>query len=191
MTPSVTVASVVEGHGEVSALPVLVRRIANEIFGRYDVELLPPHRLKRSQMIAGDLVCRAAMLQAGRVSDQGGVLVVADADDKCAVSLAEDLRQLAKPTVVEVAVAVREFEAWFLAAIESLRTHRAVRHDALFTGQPEAPRGAKELLSTNMKESYKETLHQPAFAAIMDLALARRARSFEHLVGCVGRLVQQ
>ncbi len=90
---------------------------------------------------------------------------------------------------VEVAVAVREFESWFLGSIESLRRHDSVRDDASYDGDPERPRGAKELLSSQMVHPYRETLHQPAFAALIDLRQAQRVPSFAHLVRCVGRLV--
>ena len=78
-----------------------------------------------------------------------------------------------------VAVAVREYEAWFLAAIESLRGHGGVSGDAVFDGEPEHPRDAKGVLAARMTESYRETLHQARFSAVMDLAQARgRSPSF-------------
>lgn len=183
-----TIATVVEGAGEIEALPLLVRRIAGEVFGRWDVDLPRPHRLPRGQMTTGENLRVAVRVQSARVRT-GGVLVVTDADDACAVTFADQLRELAKPVPVEVAVAVREFEAWFLAAIDSLRQHREVRPDAALSGDPEAPRGAKETLSALMSRPYRETRHQPSFAMMMDLGQGRRARSFEHLVGCVGRLL--
>src|SRR5690606_5646988 len=124
-----------------------------------------------------------------RAESRGGVLVIADADDDCAVELAQQLREAVAPTPIEVAFAVREFEAWFLGAIESLRAHRAVRDMATFVGDAERFGGAKGGLARLMPVSYRETLPQPAFAAFMVLASARRVRSFEHLVGCVGRLL--
>lgn len=116
--------------------------------------------------------------------------MVADADDDCAVTLADKFREAAVPISVEVAVAVREFEAWFLGAVESLRHHRSVRGDASYPGDPKSRRGAKEVLSDLMVEPYRETLHQPAFAALVDVRQAQRVRSFAHVVGCVGRLLR-
>lgn len=189
MSEVVTIASIVEGFGEVQALPVLIRRIAGEIFGAYGVVAPQPHRVKRQQMPSGDVLSRATRVQSARVTGRGGLLIVADADDDCAVHLAALLKEKAKPVEVAVTVAVPEFEAWFLAAVESLRSHRAVRDDASYARMPEAKRDAKGALSAQMVEQYRETLHQVAFAALIDLQLARRARSFEHLVGCIGRLV--
>lgn len=183
-----TIASIVEGHGEVKALPVLVRRIASELLGVHYVVTPPPFRVARHKMTIKDGLSGAAYVQAARVA-YGGILVVADADDDCAVLLADQLREAAAATAVEVAIAVREFEAWYLAAIESLRSHRSVRDDAEYARDPEAPRGAKEALGDLMVEPYREMLHQPAFADRLDLQQAQRARSFTHLVGCVERLV--
>ncbi len=189
MTTTPTIASVVEGHGEVSALPVLVRRIARVVYGHDYIEVTPPHRVPRGQMIKGDTLARAVRMQSARVGDRGGVLVVADADDDCAVGLASTFAQFCCSTRPEIAIAVREFEGWFLASIESLRGHRAVRADATFDGDPEQIRGAKERLSQLMIEAYRETLHQASFANLLDPSLAGRSRSFTHLVGCIGRLL--
>jgi hypothetical protein len=40
----ITIASIVEGHGEVKALPILIRRILNEV-GIYP-QVPEPHRLR-------------------------------------------------------------------------------------------------------------------------------------------------
>lgn len=61
--------------------------------------------------------------------------------------------------------------------------------DAVYEGNPESPRDAKRALSRLMTKPYRETLHQPSFAGLMDLNQARRVRSFAHLVECVSRLV--
>src|SRR5262245_4828965 len=132
------IASIVEGFGEVAALPVLVGRIAWEMFGVPYVELPQPHRLARNKMTMSVELTRAARVQSAR----GGVLVLADADDDCAVDLAGTLVTCAGATPIEVVVAVREFEAWYLAGVASLRTHPAIRDDAVSPGQPERRRGA-------------------------------------------------
>lgn len=57
------------------------------------------------------------------------------------------------------------------------------------SGGPEGERDAKSLLRTIMNESYKETLHQAKFSAIMDLELAvERSRSFRHMVSAIESL---
>jgi hypothetical protein len=189
VTAAATIASVVEGHGDVKALPVLLRRIAGEVYGIHHIEIPPPFRLNRSRMTDSRHMDAAVRTVSARVRDTGGVLVVADADDDCAVELAARLREAARPGQIEVAVAVREFEAWYLGAVSGLRNHRAVRADATFASDAEAVRDAKGTLSALMVESYKETLHQAAFAAALDIDHARQLGSFTHLVRCVGRLI--
>jgi len=189
MVTGITIASVVEGHGEVEAVPILLRRIAGEIHGRFDVATPKSHRAKRSRIWQTDDWTRAVRMQSLRVTGSGGVLVVVDADDDCAVEMSRKLAEHCDPARLEVAVAVREFEAWFLAGAESLRSHRLVRDDAEYEGDPETKSGAKEALESLMYEPYRETLHQAAFASLLDLAAAQRARSFRHLVDAVGRLI--
>jgi hypothetical protein len=189
MTEWVTIASVVEGHGDVAALPLLIRRVAIECYGCYDVLVPKPHRVPRTQMVRGDFLQRAVTMQSMRITERGGVLVVADADDDCPVELARTLAEFAGSEVV-VAVANREFEGWFLAGIESLREHRAVKDDAVYVEDPDAKRAAKEELTRLMHEPYNEPLHQPAFASLVSIEEAsRRSRSFRHFVDAVGRLI--
>lgn len=84
-----------------------------------------------------------------------------------------------------------EFEAWFLAAAESLRGRRGLAHDLQSPVDPEAVQGAKEWLSQRMgsSERYTETLDQPALAAAFDLAMARRADSFDKCYREIVRLL--
>jgi Domain of unknown function (DUF4276) len=182
---AVQVGLVVEGYGDVKAAPLLVRRIAQEIFGRYDVEVARPFRLARGRMTSQHLAGAARVVAATSPS----VLVLLDADDDCARDLASEVRRAADPVAVDVAVAVREFEAWFLSALPSLQGHRAVVDASEFAGDCEAVRDAKGALRERMSENYRETLHQPALVAAMDLQQARQSRSFEHLVSCVGRSI--
>jgi hypothetical protein len=143
----------------------------------------------RNRMVKGDFLQRAVAMQSMRITERGGVLIVADADDDCPVELARSLAEYAGGEVV-VAVANREFEAWFLAAIQSLRNYRTVKDDAVYLEDPEAKRAAKEELTRLMHEPYNEPLHQPAFASLMDIEEAsRRSRSFRHFVTAVGRLI--
>ncbi|WP_327038984.1 DUF4276 family protein [Micromonospora maris] len=137
----------------------------------------------------GPTMYRAVEMQRARIMDKGGVLVVADADDDDPSELATKIEVAANREGISVAIAVREYEAWFLASIESLRTHRSVHDDARFEGDPELPRDAKSRLEAQMVEKYRETIHQPAFSAIMNIDQARKCASFERLVAQVGRLL--
>lgn len=184
------VAAVVEGHGEVKSVPTLIRRLAAEN-GVHAVDVPNPWRVDRGRMANG--LADVARLAARRVSATGGLLVIVDADDDCPVELATALEKNLKGVVnhcpVEIAVACREFEAWFLASQGSLIGHRDVSA-VLAVRDPDVPRGAKELLASSMSRKYSPPIHQPAFVARMDLVTARRtSRSFRHLCEAVARLV--
>lgn len=128
-------------------------------------------------------------------SGPGGVLVLVDADDDCPALLGPQLVSFAhraRPDIpISVVVANREYEAWFLASAESLRGHRGLAADLSPPADPEAVSGAKEWLRDRMSRAapYQPTLHQASFSDAMDLALARRASSFDKLWRDIERLV--
>ncbi|MBB1245572.1 DUF4276 family protein [Streptomyces durbertensis] len=195
MNVSPVVAPIVEGHGEVQAVRQLVTRIAAEHLNTW-VEVAQPFRLDAGKMRKPDELAKAVRLQAVRAQGRpGGVLILRDGDDSdvnCPVALARLIAPAPTlvPVPVEVVIARHEYEAWFLAAAESLRDHPAVRDDAATPPEPEARRGAKSQLQAMMHESYKETLHQARFSSLMDLAAAAdRSRSFRRMVHAVENLV--
>lgn len=174
------VASVVEGHGEVNALPELLRKIAYE--GEInDIDVRRPHRLGRDHM-RSTKVRDAVRMQWANINQRGGagvVVVLYDSDDDDPQQCVKATREALEGQEAVVAVVVREYEAWFLAGIESLRDHRAVKDNAAYSKDPEAKRGAKEALQEQMIENYAETRHQVAFSSILDLdATAQRSPSF-------------
>lgn len=194
MTPLIT--SIVEGHGEVEGFAVLLRRIALERCGVV-VDAAKPHRVPRDKLIHRPAeLARAVELQTGRVhaSGTGGLVVLVDADDDSPDRLSSLLEAGAAPSAGSVptvaVVAVREYEAWFLAGVESLRAHRAVLDDAEFVGDPEAPRDAKGRLEKMMSVPYDSVRHQAAFNALLDIGtVARRSPSFQRLVDAVTAMV--
>lgn len=188
MTSMPVIASVVEGYGEVSALPLLVRRVAFEVYDIAALEISKPHRVPRNQMTSQTLR-HAVEMQSARVSGGGGVLVLADSDDDEPSELEARLRKEAGAGKVGICIAVREFEAWFLASIRALREHRSVRDDAIYIGDPEKRRDAKGELSSLMVEKYRETIHQPAFSALIDIPSSRECPSFAAFVATVGSLL--
>jgi hypothetical protein len=117
--------------------------------------------------------------------------VLRDGDDDdidCPVRLAELIKpeEGSFPVDVQVVIAFREYEAWFLASADSLRAHSAIRDDAASLANPEGKRNAKRELEKLMLESYKETLHQAKFSALMDLnAAAKNSRSFRRMIHAV------
>lgn len=92
---------------------------------------------------------------------------------------------------VEVVLAVKEFEGWFLAALTSLRGQRGIQTDAEAPPAPESVRGAKEALRRQMAPgfAYSPPTDQPALAALMDLDAARTAPSFDKLCRAVAGIL--
>jgi hypothetical protein len=185
------VACIVEGHGERHAVPLLVRRIAESLPTPVYVDAPPAIRIPKTRLVRPGELERATKLAMSRVVVSqvagGGVLVLIDADTDCAAQLGPELlaraRSVAGATPVEVVLAVMEFEAWFLAALTSLRGERRIRSDAEAPLDPEAIRGAKEALRRQMApgSAYSSPTDQPGLAAIMDLDAARAAPSFGKL----------
>ena len=119
----VIIQPIVEGPGEVSAVPLLLRRLCHEAQA-WNVTIAKPHRRPRSQFVNQDTFQNAICL-AGRASGRLGILVLFDADDDCPAEMAPRLERWAHDAAsgrpCSVVMANREYEAWFLASIESLR----------------------------------------------------------------------
>ena len=188
-----TIQPIVEGHGEVRALPVLLRRILHEM-EVWEVGVGRPIRYSRGQLVQEPFLKMGVEL-AGRWKDCGAVLVLMDSDGECPAQLGPRLYRWAAATAVpcEVVLAHREYEAWFLAAVESLRGHGGLREDAEPYPDPENPRGAKAKIVERMRDgrTYLAKTDQAALSARFSLSDAYgRSRSFRKFVTAVGSLVQ-
>jgi uncharacterized protein DUF4276 len=184
----------VEGAGDELAVPELVRRLQTEC-GAFNLTFDHPIRRKRADFVSEEGVRRAVRLARKRERGCEGILIVFDGDKDCPRTLAPRIRewvQIEEPRLpCEVVIAYREYEAWFLGALESLRGRRDVQQDAQSLSQPESVRGAKERLKASMARGakYIEKVHQPAFTAVFDLAAAHRScRSFRRMVRAFGLL---
>jgi hypothetical protein len=181
-----------EGHGEVAAVPILVRRIAERMeFPTPNV--MPPHRVRRSKLVKPSELERVVELVARKAGPGAPILVLLDADDDCPAQLGPALlrraRQQRSDREIAVVLACREFEAWFLTAARSLAGRRGLPELFASPLHAEAVKGAKEWLDRNMLRGYSEALDQPAFAALMSLEEADLAPSFGKLVRDTSRLL--
>ena len=177
------IATIVEGHGEVGAVPVLLRRIAERVSPEIALDLPRPIRVPRNKVVRAGELERAVALAAARAGADGCILILLDANGDCPAQLAPRLlgrAVSARPDRdIRVVLAKMEYEAWFLAAAASLGIGGGVEPP----GDPEAVRDAKGWLSARMRAGgpYRATLHQAAFSAAFDLDLARLAPSFDKL----------
>lgn len=185
----ISVASIVEGDGEVAALPILLRRLRDEWQpGHRFAEPLPPIRVHRDRFLnREDEFRKQLLLAAAKCGEHGWILVVLDADDDCPVTLAADIHQRAMQHVphrrLSVVIANREYEAWFIAAARSLDGYRGFQCPGDKFIDAERPRDAKGWMRRNMQRgTYSEVLDQPAFTTRIDLQLAfANSRSFRKL----------
>jgi hypothetical protein len=184
---TVKIAALVEGDGEVAAVPVLLRRVINSIdpsvtpivprgFRHSAGRLLRPGGLERAISAVSELYANHA------------ILVVIDSDDDCPAQLGRHLLERAtssRPDLcISVVLACREYEAWFLAGAESLAGKRSLSQDLLSPPNAEAIRDAKRWLTDRMQGSaaYSATQDQAALTAVLDLEIARkRSRSLRKL----------
>lgn len=189
---------IIEGHGEVEAVPLLIRKILHEELQIYDCNISNPYRIPRSKIgqFGADLERAVKFGGLKLEGEPGGIIILADADDDCPVEMHERFiefyRDMAFEFPVSFVLANREYEAWMIACGESMRGHASVKNDAPSHEHPENIRGAKGYFEREiLKEgiTYSETVDQVKFTSKIDLALAReRCRSFRKFVSEVGRL---
>lgn len=194
---SVQMGCIVEGHGEVVAVPVLIRRIASELYPDLSIVIPRPIRVPKTKLVVPGELERAVELAARQISGEGAVLIMLDSDDDCPAQLGPALLKRASLVrgnlPIAVVLATREFESWFLAAAESLRGHRGLANDLQPPPAPEAIRDAKGWLNQKMARGrrYSERPDQPALAARFDLEQARRADSFDKCYRDIVRLLTE
>jgi len=199
MTNPFVVIPVVEGHGEVQAVPILLRRLASRIAPDRPVMVHHPVRGHRSKLARPEEARRYLDLAISKLGGQpGAVLVLLDADDDCPAVLGPQLHEICRglrPGVpVSVVLAVAEYEAWFVAAIDSLRGKRGLADDLEPPANPESIRDAKGWLQARRTDglAYSATTDQPALTSAFDLDGARAgSRSFDKLWRDVERLLQE
>jgi hypothetical protein len=169
---------IVEGHGEVEAFPVLLRRL-RDTAGAFTIDVGRPIRRKRSELVQ-EQPLRTAIRLALLKPACGAIVVLFDGDNDCPAQLAPQVQAWAQQEAGTVPCAVvmahREYEAWFLAA-----------HDP-HQPQAEAVRDAKGAFDT-LVGGYLPTVDQPSYSATFDMQRAHsRSRSFRRMVKVFGGL---
>lgn len=171
------------------AAPILLRRLAAEMFGKHDLAVLRPFRLPRTKVEIEKELKRALQFGASRLHSVPGpsmILILVDADEALPCLLAPKLMARASRYGIDVAcvLANPEFETWFVAAAPSLFVD-VVAGEA--PRNPEGQRARKKWIKDRLG-GYSETIDQPRLAAAMDLALCReRSPSFDKLCRELGK----
>ncbi len=191
---TVQISCIVEGYGEVEAVPILIRRIAETLYPELEIGTLRPIRVSRDKVVKEGELERRVEFAARKISGQGAIFILLDSDDDCPAHLGPELLgralQARSDLPIAVVLAKHEFESWFIAAINSLRGQRGLKDNLQRARNPEAVRGAKEWLSRHMENhSYRETVDQPKLTARFDFNQARRTDSFDKCYRDIVRLL--
>ena len=194
-SPEFEVGFVVEGHGDIKAVPTVFRRIAELEFPQLRVITREVFRVARDKLKKQDELERTVELLARRLNGTRAILITIDTEGEAPGCLGPELLRracLRRPDVsIGVALAHHEFENWFIAAAESLAGFRDLQVDIVCPQYPESIRGAKEWLSARMVgRPYRETTDQDWLAKRFALNAACKARSFSKFYREAVRLCQ-
>ena len=186
------IVPIVEGEGEVEAVPKLLGKLLSEM-GRYDLAIARPKNANGRKNLDKPGGLEAFVELSWRERDCGATLILVDADKECAVEIAENysrrIQVLGIRFSVVIAVAKCEYEAWFLASLNTIAGknwhERVGLPESLdFLGEIESLVGAKGWLDRHLPKghSYKPTQDQVVLTAMLDSEVTRsRSRSFRRL----------
>lgn len=180
----VHVVPIVEGYGEVEAVPVLLRRIAEMTYPGPLLKINHPIRVKIGSFLKDvEYFKKQVTLAAAKAAQSGGfVLILLDCEDDCPAVLGpqilEDAKAVRNDMNYVVVLAYREYESWFLASAPSLRGIYGFPLDLEPPADVEAIRDAKGWLGSRMDRKYDVTTHQLEFTNRFDISEARTNKSF-------------
>ena len=195
------IVPIVEGFGEIEAVPALLWKLLVEM-GRYDIQIEAAQNAHgcRNLTIPGGV--EKFVANAWTKRDCGAVLILMDAEEQCAMQLAADFSQrifkMGVQFPVVTVIAKCEYEAWFLASLETISGKDFDRRPGLpkdlsYPDDVEARVGVKGWITRQLPEGriYKETLDQVAMTRLIDLEKARqRSRSFRRLCHALEQAVK-
>ena len=190
------IVAIVEGDGEVNAVPALIRRIHEAVSPGSPLDVDRPIRIRRNRILKAGELERYLDLAANLAGADGGILVLLDANGDCPAHLGPDILRRARTARpdrrIEVVLANCEYESWFIAAIDSLKGKRNISASATVPQDPESIRGAKKWLRDRMGGTYSPTADQTALTVLFNMGLARRrSRSFVKMWRAVGALLRE
>ena len=195
---ALTIVPVVEGPGDVAALPELLGRILRERFNRPDVIVAQGKSgvvtTNGRQKLESKL--ENFLRHAQNKPECDAILVLLDADDDCPVELAQRLlqrcEQIGLNRPVQIVCAHRSYESWFLASLDTIKGQRGIGDTAVLSQAAEDVSNPKQWLTDQMPrgQAYKETIHQASLSQSVDIGMAHRnSRSFRHLCHALEQLL--
>lgn len=192
----IVIASIVEGHGEQQAVQRLLRRIATDAVPQARFRVNEPIRVKSGSFLSDrTYFSKYVTLAAAKARQEiaGHVLILLDCEDDCPARLGprllEQAHAVAADVNVVVALAHREYETWFMAAVESLRGVEGMSGGVVRPANPEATRDAKGWIGRRMPYGYDPISHQLPFTNAFDLDAGRTVASFDRLYRKIASLL--
>jgi len=197
------IVPIVEGYGDVAAVPILLRRVLYERLQQYTWDVAAPKRAYGLPFLRNHL--ERYLRYAEMENEAEAILVLLDLEDGCpmieARQLGYNIRSLSPTLPVAIVFAHREYEAWLLASIETIAQQKGHKYHFKpeFLQAPSVPadvesiRDAKGWISSRMVHGhrYRETIHQPGMTNSIDFTrAAQRSRSFRRFLHAVELLVQ-
>ena len=193
-----TIVPVVEGDGDVAALPGLLARILLENNNRPDVLVAQGKsgvvKANGRPNLANKL--DKFLQHAQNKPDCDAILVLLDADNDCPVDLGQRLsqrsEQIGTKCPVRIVCARRSYESWFLASLDTVKGKSVIPDTAALSGDAETVPNPKQWITALLPQgqAYKETTHQAAISSFIDLDLAHKnSRSFRRLCHALEQLL--
>ena len=184
------IVPIVEGDGEVTAVPLLLRKILWQI-PRYDIQVARPKNANGRGNLTKEGGLEKFIRYSWKEPDCGAVFVLLDAENECPVLVAQNFARrvegigLLFPVVI--VVAKRMYETWFLASIATISGHLDLPHGLMPPLNVEAVPNPKAWIEQHFPagRAYKETQDQEAMTNLMDIDLASSARSFQRMLHAV------
>ena len=191
---------IVEGPGEVEAVPALLSKLLAEM-QRFDIHIGDAANAHGCYNLTKPEGLEKFVDNAYAKRDCGAVIIFMDADEQCPVQIAKDFSQRIEAIGIRFPIAIViakcEYEAWFLASLETIAGQNLQGRPGLpagltYPGEVESVVGVKGWLSKQLPygRSYKETLDQLAMTRLIDTDKARaRSRSFRRLCHALEEVV--
>jgi Domain of unknown function (DUF4276) len=183
----VEIICIVEGDGEVIAIPRLLVR-ACQCFGLPLPKISRPIRVRRDQFInKDDSLRRHVALAKAKAGSTGHVFIILDADDDCPVDLVKNLfakiASCASTERLHIILIEKELEVWFIEDIEQLKVKFNFDQEAIKPAKPTNIRDAKGWIKNHFKQSYSEVTDPLKFVQQLDINLVHQNnRSMQKLI---------
>ena len=180
------VAPIVEGHGEYASIRILLDRIWCEHFNGDYIEVLKPTRQPKGRLKKEDGLANAIRFArekltnppASSESDPALILILIDADNDCPGEWGPRLLEWGKKSASDLDIAcvlaVIDYETWFAATAESLKSYLDLPSSFVASVDAEKSRHGKRWVEGLFRGTkYSPTTDQPRMTSAMDLAICR------------------